>query len=151
MSEKKTSFKTKAVVVMITLVGLFVFSLGYYSYPRTDSVLVVNTEVKRVTPFFGGGETVDQQRVRTIRADTSEAMVFRNDDAVVFPPYLKWDSEDLQTILDSAAKVDGEASVMCFKYYGIRVRWPVTVFPNVTSAERGYCSGETPVTTLKTD
>jgi len=150
MSEKKTSFKSKALFVMIALVGMFVLSLGYYSYPRTDSVSVVSTEVKRITPLFGD-ETIDQQRVRTTSAKTGEAMVFRNDDAVLFPPYMKWDSEDLQTILDGAAKADGEKSIMCFKHYGFRVRWPVTVFPNVTSAEKGYCPGDGPVTTSKTD
>ena len=79
------------------------------------------------------------------------AMVFRNDDAVIFPPYMKWDSEDLQTILDGAAKAEGDASVMCFKHYGFRIRLFLTTFPNVTSAERGYCSGDGPVTTSKTE
>ncbi len=150
MSEKKTSFKSKALFVMIALVGMFVLSLGYYSYPRTDSVSVVSTEVKRITPLFGS-ETVDQQRVRTLSVKTGEAMVFRNDDAVIFPPYMKWDSEDLQTMLDGAAKGDGESTIMCFKHYGFRIRLLVTTFPNVTSAEKGYCPGDAPVTTSKAD
>ena len=145
MSEKKMGFKKKALMVVIALTATFIFGLGHYSYPRTDSVSVVSTEVKRITPLFGG-ETVDQQRVRTTSAETGEAMVFRNDDAVIFPPYMKWDSEDLQTILDGAAKTEGEGTIMCFKHYGYRIRLPFTTFPNVTSAEKGYCPGDAPKT-----
>lgn len=145
MSEKKVGLGKKIMFGLVLLVGLGVFSLGYYSWPRTDSVMVVNTEVKRITPFMGAtNETVDQQRVRTTSAESGEAMVFRNEDAILFPPYMKWDSEDLQTMLDAAAKQQGESAIMCFKHYGFRIHWPITAFPNVTSAEPGYCSGDKP-------
>ena len=117
--------------IIIAVVTVLVFGgLWTYAGPATIDVKIIDTEVKRV----GMGDTSrDQYRIDTIREDGS-TLVFRNVDAVIFPPFFKYDSADLQTEARLNAKRDGTGPTVRIKYYGWRVKI-LSWFPNATSLE----------------
>jgi len=117
-------------IILIAIVVVAFGGLWTYAGPATVDVKIIDTEVKRV----GIGDTSrDQYRIDTIREDGS-TLVFRNVDAVIFPPYLKYDSADLQTLARTHAKRDGTGATIRITYYGWRVKL-LSWFPNATSLE----------------
>lgn len=119
--------KFKFIIVALVVVALG--GLWTYAGPATVDVKIIDTEVKRV----GMGDTSkDQYRIDTLRISDGSTLVFRNVDAAIFPPYMKWDSADLQTTARTYAKRDGTGPTVRIKYYGWRVKI-FSVFPNATS------------------
>ena len=119
--------KFKFIIVALVVVALG--GLWTYAGPATVDVKIIDTEVKRV----GMGDTSkDQYRIDTLRISDGSTLVFRNVDAAIFPPYMKWDSADLQTTARTYANRDGTGPTVRIKYYGWRVKL-FSVFPNATS------------------
>ena len=115
--------------IIVALVVVAFVGLWAYAGPATVDVKIIDTEVKRVGM---GNTSKDQYRIDTIRISDRSTLVFRNVDAAILPPYMKWDSADLQTTARTYAKRDGTGPTVRVKYYGWRIKL-FSVFPNATS------------------
>lgn len=115
--------------IIVALVVVAFGGLWAYAGPATVDVKIIDTEVKRVGM---GNTSKDQYRIDTIRISDRSTLVFRNVDAAILPPYMKWDSADLQTTARTYAKRDGTGPTVRVKYYGWRIKL-FSVFPNATS------------------
>lgn len=116
-------------IILATALVVSLFGLWSYAGPATVDVKIIDTEVKRVGI---GNESKDQYRIDTLRISDKSTLVFRNVDAALLPPYLKWDSADLQTLARTNAKRDGTGPTVRIKYYGWRIKL-FSMFPNATS------------------
>ena len=125
----------KAIAIAVLLAAVVVVPAISYMLPTTTAVKVVSTENKK-------GSSSDQLRVRTLAisddggVNVENTLVYRNEDATFFPPYFKWDSEDLQTKFDVWSVKDSDFSnspTVYVKSYGWRIKW-LSMFPNATSA-----------------
>ena len=134
------------VVVFLLIVFLFV----HYTLPSKDIVRIVGTEVVRTevgsNPIFwvrgGTGDTLNRD-IRFINGaefGTEKDKVYRNEDTGWrWPPYLKFDSGDIQA---QAQRLAGEnVERVLINHYGIRSR-TFSIYPNVTSI-RELNPGET--------
>jgi hypothetical protein len=108
-----------AVLVVIVLV-LAYFRVG----PRSWDV--------QITGVTGDGRQV-QYRIETLHTGTSDPMIFRNEDAGFLPPYLKFDSADLQSTASRIARNCPQTAVQV-NGYSMRIPW-LDMFPNATSIE----------------
>ncbi|MFC7051944.1 DUF1523 family protein [Hansschlegelia quercus] len=124
-------------VVLLLPVGAFL----HYVLPRHDVVRIVNTDVRRVDaqsgkPIEGGERTTTSRDVYYIYAEdpeTKKPHVFRNEDTGWgLPPYLKFNSADVQAVASSIAAEHGVALVT---KYGWRLTW-FSMFPNAVSVRR---------------
>ena len=119
----------------------------HYQLPRTDVVRIVGTEVQRIDadswtmfwsePSTRAGATVgapanrDVLIIQTIEEDGGER-VFRNEDTGLWPPYLKFDSADLQAQAVDLTSTRAAPEWVAVRYYGWRVPM-LTVYPNAVS------------------
>ncbi len=124
-----------------TLLALLALAIGHYSLPQNDVVRIVNTDVRRVdfgsnSVFWArtdaGSATRDSRDVRfieTIRPD-GEPMVYRNEDTGWgWPPYLKFDSANLQTRARDLVSTREAPQWVAMRHYGWRSEW-FSIFPN---------------------
>ena len=134
------------VVIFLSLVLFF----AHYTLPSKDIVTIVGTEVVRTevgnTPLFwvrgGTGETLnrDIRFINGIKFGTDSERVYRNEDTGWrWPPYLKFDSGDIQAQAQRLAGNNAERVLI--NHYGIRSR-TFSIYPNVTSI-RELNPGET--------
>jgi hypothetical protein len=86
----------------------------------------------QITGVTGDGRAV-QYRIETLYPHTADPLIFRNEDTGFFPPYLKFDSADLQSIASRVARTCPNIPVTV-KGYGWRIAW-LDMFPNATGIE----------------
>lgn len=110
---------TLAIIVVVALVFAY-FRIG----PRAWEV--------QVTGVTGDGRHV-QYRIETLRAGTTDPLIFRNEDAGFLPPYFKFDSADLQSTASRVARNCPETAVK-MNGYSMRIPW-LDMFPNATSVK----------------
>ena len=136
-------FKWIFLVVAWSAIALFL----HYQLPRTDVVRIVGTEVQRIdvdgwSVFWsepatraGAGAGAPLNRdvllIQTIEEDGGQR-VFRNEDTGLWPPYLKFDSSDLQAEAADLTSTRAAPEWVAVRYYGWRVPM-LTVYPNAVS------------------
>ncbi|MEM9344194.1 MAG: DUF1523 family protein [Pseudomonadota bacterium] len=135
--------------VLWTILGIFViFILGFlhYTLPQRDIVRIVNTEVQRVdvganswfwaSPDVGSDGTTVNRDVRFIETfyENGNPMVFRNEDTGWWPPYLKFDSADLQAEARDQVSTQAAPTWVEVRHYGWRNEW-FSIFPNALSVK----------------
>ena len=129
-------------------VFLIVAAFLHYTLPQRDIVRIVNTYEERQD--FGGfgdlfwkntrGATADAPATRdvlfiqTVRAN-GKVMVYRNQDTGLgWPPYLKFDTANLQTEASDAVSTVDAPRWMALRHYGWRNTWLFGgIFPNALS------------------
>lgn len=129
-------------LVVAGIVGAFL----HYTLPQRDIVRIVNTESRLFSPdglnrFFyasedGGSATAGAQRdvrfINTVRAN-GDVSVYRNEDTSLFwPPYFKFDSQDLQTEAANLVSTAAEPQWVAITHYGWRSRF-LTTYPNAVA------------------
>ncbi len=136
-------FKWIVLALVWSAIALFL----HYQLPRTDVVRIVGTEVTRVDvggwPMFwsepgtsvvaGAGAPANRDVfvIQTIEADGGQR-VFRNEDTGFWPPYLKFDSGDLQAEAADLTSTREAPQWVAVRYYGWRLPM-LTVYPNAVS------------------
>lgn len=120
---------------------LVIFAFFHYSLPQRDIVKVVGTEVIRMdvgdrtwlwASKDAGTNTSTTRDVRFINTEyeNGKPMVFRNEDTGwSWPPYLKFDSGNAQSMAQSFSKSEKWVAV---RHYGWRNVF-LSMYPNVTS------------------
>ena len=138
------------ILVRLAMISFAVlsFAILHYALPSKDVVRIVGTEVLRQnvdgrTFFWANSSSLDSDNrieVRFINAvdKRGQAVVFRNQDTGFgWPPYLKFDSADVQAEAQSLSdlRVDGSENAgnwVIVSSYGWRSRlW--AIFPNLIS------------------
>ncbi len=123
------------------LVALALGGVLHYSLPQRDIVRVVDTYEERkdfddwTSVFWNGRATTsatnptkDVLFIQTVTAD-GKAMVYRNQDTGFWPPYVKFDSADLQTEAADAVSTRDDPEWYVLRHYGWRNVW-LSIFPN---------------------
>lgn len=131
---------------LIVLIILLVGSVLHYNLPQRDVVRIVNTEVRRVDPgmnsFFyssaGSGDATPANRdvffIEGIRPN-GRPIVYRNEDTGWgWPPYLKFDSANLQALSRDLVSTQSEPRWVAVRHYGWRSEL-FSIFPNATSIQ----------------
>ncbi len=143
-------------VAWISLRALFVvlaLALLHYVLPQHDVARITSTEVIRMDfssfnrVFYAQSdsaaaehETRDVRLINTqrkksfllgfIRRDAEGVMVYRNEDTGwIWPPYLKFDSSDLQAVASSSMSAPGLERWVVITHYGWRNRF-LSIYPN---------------------
>jgi hypothetical protein len=133
-------------ITVIALVVLLIGSFLHYTLPQRDIVRIVNaepvlTELDGLNRFFyaaadsgsaGTATTRDVRFINTISAD-GRTRVYRNEDTGVFwPPYFKFDSQDLQTEATNLASTEDAPRWVAVTHYGWRSNL-FSIYPNAVS------------------
>lgn len=116
----KQNLKLGLVILIVLVLGF-----GYLLWgPKTWEV--------QITGATGDGQHV-QYRLETVKAGTSDTLIFRNEDAGFMPPYFKFDAARLQSI---ARRVSDKCpqEFVDVNGYGLRIPW-LSMFPNATSID----------------
>ncbi len=131
-------------IVLLLMLGAFL----HYTLPQRDIVRVVNTYEERQD--FGGfgdlfwkntrGATAEQPATRdvlfiqTVKSN-GKVMVYRNQDTGFgWPPYLKFDTANLQTEASDALSTGDNPRWVAIRHYGWRTTWLFGgIFPNALS------------------
>ncbi len=131
-------------IVLLLILGAFL----HYTLPQRDIVRVVNTYEERQD--FGGlgdlfwkntrGATAEQPATRdvlfiqTVKSN-GKVMVYRNQDTGFgWPPYLKFDTANLQTEASDALSTGDNPRWVAIRHYGWRNTWLFGgIFPNALS------------------
>lgn len=116
----KQNLKLGLVILVVLVLGFLYLRWG----PKSWEVQITGTT--------GDGRDV-QYRIETVKADTSDTLVFRNEDAGFMPPYFKFDSARLQSIARRVNQACPEEAVD-INGYGLRIPW-LSMFPNATSID----------------
>ncbi|PRY92714.1 uncharacterized protein DUF1523 [Hasllibacter halocynthiae] len=124
----------------------------HYTLPQRDVVQIVGVDVRRTDvgarPLFWARpdtgqaalENRDVRFIRTVYPDGT-TMEFRNEDTGLgWPPYLKFDSDELQTKATVAARGDEWVVV---RHYGWRSNL-FSIYPNALSIRPAAGPGDTP-------
>ncbi len=116
----------------------------HYNLPGRDVVRIVNTDVRRMdfgwnAVFYsaadGSGQNRDVRFISAVSPD-NEPMVYRNEDTGWgWPPYLKFDSADLQAEAADLASTRDAPVWVAVRHYGWRSQL-FSAFPNATSIRR---------------
>ena len=86
----------------------------------------------QITGTTGDGREV-QYRIATVHADTTDTLIFRNEDAGFFPPYFKFNSADLQSVANRITRACPQTQVTIHGY-GWRIPL-LDMFPNATAID----------------
>ncbi len=129
---------------VIALLVILVAGVLHYTLPQNDVVRIVNTDVRRVdfgnnTWFWAqsdaGSATRESRDVRfieSIRPDGAP-MVYRNEDTGWgWPPYLKFNSANLQTHAQDLVSTREAPQWVLVRHYGWRSEW-LSIFPNAVA------------------
>lgn len=126
--------------IFITFVSLLVITFFQYSLPSRDIVKIIDTEVIRMDigennwAWASNDAGTNESSTRDVRFVYSEwpngkPRVYRNEDTNwSWPPYLKFDSGNLQSAAQSFAKSDTEVWV-AVTHYGWRIPL-ISLYPN---------------------
>jgi len=133
-------------IIFISLLALLIAAALHYTLPQREVVRIVNAE-SRLTEvggfnglFFaqrdsGSAQSSDMRDLRlisTIRPD-GRPLVFRNEDTgVLWPPYFKFDSEDLQTEAANLTSTENDPQWVAITHYGWRSNL-ISIYPNAIS------------------
>lgn len=117
----------------LILLGATIIFL-HYSLPDREIVRIVGTEVVRIDVEQPDGSTVVQdQRQINGELPNGKPFVFRNEDTDwAWPPYLKFDSANLQAEAQSKAQGSDAGRWVIVRHYGWRIPW-LSMFPNALS------------------
>lgn len=133
-------------IIVIALLALFGMAFVHYTLPQRDVVRIVNvesrlTEVGGLNGLFfaqhdsGAAQSTamrDLRLISTIRPD-GRPLVYRNEDTGVFwPPYFKFDSEDLQTEAANLSSTETDPQWVAITHYGWRSNL-ISIYPNAIS------------------
>jgi len=128
----------------IALIVALIAAYFHYTLPQRDVVRITGTDTQRINVGINGMFYANRMRdaqgnligtdVLFIRAITPEGAirVYRNEDAGFYPPYFKFDSQDLQTEADDLVSSAEEPQWVVVRHYGWRSRF-LTIFPNAVS------------------
>jgi hypothetical protein len=133
-------------IIFLTLLVLLLAGFLHYTLPQRDVVRIVNVE-SRLTEVGGfnglffaqrdsgsaqASEMRDLRLISTIRPD-GRPTVYRNEDTgVLWPPYFKFDSEDLQTEAANLTSTELEPQWVAITHYGWRSNL-ISIYPNAIS------------------
>lgn len=139
-----TYVKWGIVLLIATVLGGFL----HYSLPSRDIVRIVDTDVKRMdfvqeTPQGGTRRmTRDISFIYAIEPNGNER-VYRNEDTNWgWPPYLKFDTANLQARASNLRSEEGSERWVVVRHYGWRV--PIlSMFPNALSIREAAGPDET--------
>lgn len=133
-------------IIFIAGIALIFGAFLHYTLPQRDIVRIVSvesrlTEVGGLNGFFfaqrdsGTAQATamrDLRLISTIRPDGSP-LVYRNEDTGVFwPPYFKFDSEDLQTEASNLTSTEAAPQWVAIMHYGWRSNL-ISIYPNAIS------------------
>ena len=130
-------------IIFISALLLLLAAFVHYTLPQRDVVRIVSAE-SRLTEvggfnglFFaqrdsGSAQTSaarDLRLISTIRPD-GRPLVYRNEDTgVLWPPYFKFDSEDLQTEASNLTSTETDPQWVAITHYGWRSNL-ISIYPN---------------------
>jgi hypothetical protein len=130
------------IAVLVLIFGAFL----HYTLPQRDVVRIVNVE-SRLTEvgglngmFFAQRDSGDAQSttmrdlrlISTIRPN-GQPLVYRNEDTgVLWPPYFKFDSEDLQAEASNLTSNEASPQWVAITHYGWRSNL-ISIYPNAIS------------------
>jgi len=133
-------------IVFLAVIVLVPGAFLHYTMPDRDIVRIVHaepvlTELDGWNRVFyarsdrgtaGTATTRDVRFVNTVRPN-GRVMVYRNEDTgVLWPPYFKFDSQDLQTEALNLASTEAEPRWVAVTHYGWRVNF-ISIYPNAVS------------------
>lgn len=116
----KRTFSIGATTVAVLILGFLWLRWGPSSW---------NVQITGVT---GDGREV-QYRIETVKAGTSDTLIFKNADAGFAPPYFKFNSASLQSIASRVTRECPQEAVIV-NGYGFRIPW-LDMFPNAVSID----------------
>lgn len=116
--------KQKLIIALVTIVVIALVFAYFRIGPRSWDV--------QVTGVTGDGRRV-QYRIETLRAGTTDPLIFRNEDARFLPPYFKFDSANLQSTANRVAR-HCPGTLVKMNGYSMRIPW-LDMFPNATSLD----------------
>jgi hypothetical protein len=133
-------------IVFLSLLILIIGAFLHYTLPQRDVVRIVNaesilTELDGWNRFFyassdaGTAGTATQRDVRFINTVTGDGgtRVYRNEDtSFLWPPYFKFDSQDLQTEAQNLASTADNPQWVSIMHYGWRMNL-FSVYPNAVA------------------
>ena len=129
-------------VIVLSIVGTFF----HYTLPQRTIVRIVDTEALMTeidgwnrrffaSPDSGTSGASPMREVRfinTVQAN-QETLVFRNEDTgVLWPPYFKFDSQDLQTEAGDLRSTSADPQWVAVTHYGWRINF-FSIYPNALS------------------
>ncbi|ABD53702.1 DUF1523 family protein [Jannaschia sp. CCS1] len=135
-----------SLLIVLSIIGTF----AHYTLPQRDVVRIVRaesllTDVEGFNRYFysspdsgtsGASTARDIRYINTIRADDGTVMVYRNEDTgLLWPPYFKFDSQDLQTEAANLESTENDPIWVAVTHYGWRSNW-ISIYPNALSIER---------------
>jgi hypothetical protein len=133
-------------IIFLSLVILLIAAFLHYTLPQRDVVRIVNvesrlTEVSGLNGWFyaqrdsGTAQSTGMRDIRlisTIRPD-GRPLVFRNEDTgVLWPPYFKFDSEDLQAEAANLTSNEASPQWVAVTHYGWRSNL-LSIYPNAVT------------------
>ncbi len=126
------------------LIAVLFLSYLHYTLPQQDVVRITGAEPQRVNVGLNAMFYANRMRdsdgnligtdVLFIRGLTpnDKIRVYRNEDAGFYPPYFKFDSQDLQTEAEDLVSTAETPKWVVVRHYGWRSRF-LTIFPNAVS------------------
>lgn len=133
-------------IIFIACIALIFGAFLHYTLPQRDIVRIVSvesrlTEVGGLNGFFfaqrdsGTAQATamrDLRLISTIRPD-GRPLVYRNEDTgVLWPPYFKFDSEDLQAEASNLTSTEATPQWVAITHYGWRSNL-ISIYPNAIS------------------
>jgi hypothetical protein len=133
-------------IIFLSLVFLLIAAFLHYTLPQRDVVRIVNvesrlTEVGGLNGWFyaqrdsGTAQSTGMRDIRlvsTIRPD-GRPLVFRNEDTgILWPPYFKFDSEDLQAEAANLTSTEASPQWVSVTHYGWRSNL-LSIYPNAVT------------------
>lgn len=129
-------------ILILLILGGFL----HYTLPDRDIVRIVNTYEERQdfgglnSIFWSGGSSGSAETpvnrdvlfIQTVKVN-GDPLVFRNEDTSWgWPPYLKFDTANLQTQAADAVSNNDDPEWVAVRHYGWRNTW-LSIFPNAIS------------------
>ncbi|MCU4651262.1 DUF1523 family protein [Roseibacterium sp. SDUM158016] len=133
-------------IIFISILALLIGAFLHYTLPQRDIVRIVNvesrlTEVGGLNGWFyaqrdsGTAQSTGMRDIRlisTIRPD-GRPLVYRNEDTgLLWPPYFKFDSEDLQAEAANLASTEATPQWVAITHYGWRSNL-LSIYPNAVT------------------
>ncbi|MGP1355360.1 DUF1523 family protein [Roseicyclus sp.] len=133
-------------IIFLCILALLLGAFLHYTLPQRDVVRIVNvesrlTEVGGLNGWFyaqrdsGNAQSTGMRDIRlisTIRPD-GRPLVYRNEDTgLLWPPYFKFDSEDLQAEASNLVSTEASPQWVAVTHYGWRSNL-ISIYPNAVS------------------
>jgi hypothetical protein len=133
-------------IIFLCILALLLGAFLHYTLPQRDVVRIVNvesrlTEVGGLNGWFyaqrdsGTAQSTGMRDIRlisTIRPD-GRPLVYRNEDTgLLWPPYFKFDSEDLQAEASNYVSTEAAPQWVAVTHYGWRSNL-ISIYPNAVS------------------